>query len=173
VSPAAWRSSCNCGRRGSLSAAEKQAAIESQLQTIAGTRLELATSGRCRDKARVAILTDELRIRIAILDVMRTETLTQAELNALTITEEAALGAAGATGKAATEGIAAGLSLPGKLTRATSGSSGLARELETAAMSLALSARSSVPLAGKERSGSDAFGCSFPVARPRREQLPR
>jgi hypothetical protein len=115
-----------------LSDAEKEVAIQSQLQTIAGTRLELVQAQTAGDEARAAILTNELRIRTAILGVMRTETLTQAELNALAITEEAALGAAGVTGKAATEGIAAGSLLAGaNLTRARQEALVLVRELQT------------------------------------------
>jgi hypothetical protein len=93
------------GSAEALSAAEQQAAIESQLQTIAQTRLELAQAQVAGEEERVSVLQNELRIRSAVLGVMRTETLTQAELNALCEAENAALAQVNAAATAASGSI--------------------------------------------------------------------
>jgi len=113
-----------------LSAEEKQAAIESQLQTIAATRLELVQAQAAGDEARVGILRQELAIRSAILGVMRTEALTQAELVALGETEAAALGAVNVVAK---ETAGAGLLAGTQFARARNEAVTFVRELATGA----------------------------------------
>jgi hypothetical protein len=70
----------------------QQTAIESQLQVIAATRFELAQAIANSDRAQADLLRGELGIRQATLGVMRAETLTQAELNKLSASEEVLLG---------------------------------------------------------------------------------
>jgi hypothetical protein len=115
--------------------AEREAAIQSQLQVIAGTRLELEQARIAGNEALVNQLRSELTIRTSILGVMRAETLSQAQLAVLTQEEAAMLGTV-ATGAAAvatetTAAAGAGLAMGASLGKARGEAVVLARELAT------------------------------------------
>jgi hypothetical protein len=83
-------------------AVTQAAAIESQRQVIAQTRLDLAVAINAGDETQIALLENELRIRTAIIGLMRAQTLSAADLNALTETEATLLGAVRSETQAAT-----------------------------------------------------------------------
>src|SRR5215813_5923937 len=109
-------------------AAEQQAAIQSQIQTIAATRLELTQAQIAGDAEQTEILQNELRIRSAILGVMRSESLPQAELVTLSETETAAL-AANLSARKTSTGLLSGISFAKARNEATT----FVRELSSGA----------------------------------------
>jgi hypothetical protein len=104
----------------------QQAAIESQLQVIATTRLELVAAATTGTEAQVKLLQSDLGIRSATLGVMRAQTLSATELNALTEQEAGLLAAAAVE----TAGVAEGSLLAGvNLSKARQEATVLVREL--------------------------------------------
>src|SRR5438105_2226966 len=89
-----------------LAVSEQQAAIESQIVTIAETKLAIIQAQAEGNAALVAELTSELQIRTAVLAVMKTKNIAQADLVALTQAEETLL--AGVTAQAEAAAAAMG-----------------------------------------------------------------
>lgn len=90
----------------------QQVAIEVQLQVIAQTKLEITTAQLKGDAASAELLAADLKIRTSTLGVMRAQTLSKAELLALTEEESALLAiAAFRSNEIAAGGLLAGASL--------------------------------------------------------------
>jgi hypothetical protein len=106
----------------------KEAAIESQMQAIAQTRLELVAAQVRAEEVRANQLRAELEIRTATLGVMRSEVLSEAELAKLTEQEAALLAI---TAKAAEATASGSLLASANLGKAKAEAIQLAKELAT------------------------------------------